>query len=70
MVLVVGSFEKEAQAEQALVRLRGAGLSEDESILIANARPASRTGDGRPQRRDRPRVRGGPRSRPRRAPMR
>ena len=39
MVLVVGSFENEAQAEQALVRLRGAGLSEDESILIANARP-------------------------------
>jgi hypothetical protein len=39
MVLVVGSFEKEAEAEQALVRLRGAGLTEDESILIANARP-------------------------------
>ena len=39
MVLVVGSFEKEAEAEQALVRLRGAGLSEDKSILIANAGP-------------------------------
>ena len=27
MVLVVGSFENEAEAEQALVRLRGAGAA-------------------------------------------
>jgi hypothetical protein len=45
MVLVVGSFEREAEAEQALVRLRGAGLTEDESILIANARPAQEVPD-------------------------
>jgi hypothetical protein len=48
MVLVVGSFEKEAEAEQALVRLRGAGLTEDESILIANARPEAQAGADAP----------------------
>jgi hypothetical protein len=38
VTVVVGSFDTQAQAEQALLRLRDAGLAPEEAVLIANIR--------------------------------
>ena len=38
MALIVGRFEKQDQAEQALLRLRDAGIEQEEAVLIANNR--------------------------------
>ncbi len=43
MALIVGSFVSQQQAEAALLRLRDAGLAEDETVLIANAAAAPTT---------------------------
>jgi len=43
MALIVGSFVSQQQAEAALLRLRESGVSEDDSVLIANATPAPTT---------------------------
>ena len=49
MALIVGSFVSQQQAEVALLRLRDAGLAEDETVLIANATAAADDG-GRSRR--------------------
>ena len=43
MALIVGSFVSQQQAEAALLRLRESGVSEDNSVLIANATQAATT---------------------------
>jgi hypothetical protein len=50
MALIVGSFLSQAQAEEALLRLRDAGISQDDAVLIANARTPQdgATPDGQP----------------------
>jgi hypothetical protein len=43
MALIVGSFVSQQQAEAALLRLRESGVSEDDTVLIANATQAPTT---------------------------
>jgi hypothetical protein len=38
MALIVSTFDTQAEAEQALLRLRDAGIEEEEAVLIANTR--------------------------------